>query len=551
MSQSQSMYKRIIGLSCLMIFCCTSAAWGQTHYSARMYALGGEAVAGIVPDYYTDLMLNPAYAGLAGEFTLNYGQRESPSRTFPYSHFNKQFYITTPTTGAYRTNEFLAYGINLWGWKLALVSEWYIDNSDDMDSRYEQYLYGSDYSTSASTTRRYDKRNYLHAALTCSKLMGGNRILGVRIGASDYYYSNIYQNSSQIERYEVLEGTGETFLVEMAERFAQEEDTRRWVSPYLKIGLLHDGETGNGTEAVVTVSYDPVYIRKEDFSLRIENGYEGTTQTRSDYYYDRDNWIDRRDGDVWSFGLSGRHSFANGLRIFAGGGYSTATYDAGWTHSLRDYRWKVYLTDFNTYQSLSGEADFSKISCFVRGGRTFNLERRLDVTAGFSGRFTRSLNEEELYATLFRKTVSDGGEEKTVVSGPAHFEMERLSARMTLPLAVEFRPVSYFTLFGGLTTHFEWTRDIEEFSALPAFTSTGQIYPPPSQPADTAGRGALRELKEEKTAENSEDTMTSFFSGTFGFSIRYRDHLFFDIYSGSDLTPDYMAYLYLDLRYEF
>lgn len=534
-----------------MIFCFTSAVWGQGHYSARIYALGGEAVAGIIPDYCTDLMLNPAYAALGGEFTLNYGQRESFSHDFPYSHFNRHFYITIPKTGAYRTNELLAYGIDFWGWKLALVSEWYINDSDDTDSRYEQYLYGSDYRTTASTTRLYDKRNYFHAALTCAKRLGGNRILGVRIGAFDYYYSDIYQRNSQVEQYDILEGTGETFLVEMEERFDHDEETRRWISPYLIIGLLHDGGTGNGTEAILTVSYNPVYIREETFSLYIENRYERITQTRLEYDYDRDNWIDRRDGNVWSFNLSGRHSFANGFRIFAGGGYSTAAYNAGWVNSFRDYWWKAYVTDFNTYQLLAGEADFSKISCFVRGGRTFNLERRIDVTTGFSGRFTRSLNDEKPYANLFRKTVSDQEEEQTVVSGPAHFEMERLTARLTLPIAVEFRPTSYFTLFGGLTTHLEWTRDTEEFNSLPIFTSTGQINPSSSQTAVPTGRGTLREFKEEKTVENSDDSMTSFFSGTFGFSIRYRNHLFFDIYSGSDLTPDSMAYLYLDLRYEF
>ncbi len=516
-----------------------------------MYALGGEAVAGIVPDYYTDLMLNPAYAGLAGEFVLNYGRRESPSRAFPYSHFNRQFNITTPTTSAHRTNELLAYGFDLWGWKLALVSEWYINNSDDTDSGYDQNQYGTNYWITASTTRRYDERNYLHAAVTCSKRLGENRILGIRIGAFDYYHSYIYQRNSQLERYDVLEGTGEMSLVGMEERYDHDENTQRWVSPYMQIGLLHDGGTGNGTEAVVTVSYDPVYIREEEFSLFINNRYERPTQIRVGYSYDRDNWIDRRDGDVWSFGVSGRHSFSNGFRIFAGGAYSTAVYDPGWMYCFRDYQWQDYVTDINTYQSFTGEADFSKISCFVRGGRTFNLERRLDVTAGFNGRFTRSLNEEELYATLSWKTVRDEEEVRTTVSGPAHFEMERLSARLTIPLAVEFRPVGYFALFGGLATHLEWTWDNEKIYTLPIFTNAGQIYTSLTQPAVAAGRGALRQFKEEKTAENSDDTITSFFSGTFGFSLRYREHLFFDVYSGSDLTPDSMAYLYIDLRYEF
>lgn len=547
MSPPQSMYKRLIGVSCLMIFCCTPAARGQIHYSARTYALGGEAVAGIITDYYTDLMLNPAYAGLAGEFTLNYGQRESPSRAFPYSHLNKQLNIITHTTGAYRTNELLAYGIDLWGWKLAVASEWYVNNSDDTDLDYDQYQYGTNYRIMAVTTRRYDKRNYLHAALSCSKRLGGNRILGIRIGAFDYYNRHIYQRNLQMERHNFIEGTGEWFLTETEERYELDENTQRWVSPYMQIGLLHDG----GTEAVVTVSYDPVYIRWEEFSLFIENRYNESTQARTDYYYDRENWIDRRDGDVWSFGLSGRHAFANGFRIFAGGAYSTAAYDAGWMYCLRDYWWREYLNDFNTYQSLAGEADFSKILCFVRGGRTFNLERRLDVTAGFSCRFTRSLNDEELYATLFQNTVSDEEEERTTVSGPAHLEIERLSARLIIPLAVEFRPVGYFTFFGGLTTHFEWTWDNEELGILPVFTNISQIHPLPAQPAVAGGRVALRQLIEEKTIESSDETMTSFFSGTFGFSLRYRERLFFDIYSGSDLTPDLMAFLYLDLRYEF
>jgi hypothetical protein len=468
----------------------------------------------------------------------------------PFSQLDRRFQLERPVTDGYTTNEALAYGMEFLGWKLALVSEWFIDNQDVTDSEYRQYLYGTQYRTVLATNRRFNDRNYFHAALSCSREIGENRLLGLRLGAFDYYYRYVYQGNRQEQYYDISDITDEMYLGELSERFDLNETTRRWISPYLQIGYLHDRGAGKSTEAVLSVSYNPVYTREEAFNLDIENYYESVTQTRRRYDYNRDEWIDKKYGDLLSFNLSGRHTFSNGFRLFCGGGFSTASYDADWIYTMRDYSWTISVTDFNTYQSLRGEGDHENIAFFVRGGKTYALERRLDVTVGFSGRFSRTKNKEEPHAALYRGTFSDGLDEEISVSSRACIEMERLYARLTLPLAVEFRPVHYFTCFAGISTTIRWLRDTDEFTALPFLTDDQTKIISAEGPAG-AGRGALGTPGNEVTAENTIDDIYSSFDGTIGFSLRYKERLFFDVFTGSDITPDSIRYYNIDIRYIF
>ena len=540
----------IIALSSIVPICYVPGAGAQTHYSARIYALGGSAVSGIIPDYYTDLMFNPAYASLSDGFTINYGQRESPVYRFPFLQFNMTQILARPETGQYRTNELLAHGIRLRGCDIALISEWFIDTDDETDSYPEVSYSGLDFTNTLSSIRNNNENNYMHAAVSCSRRIGEDRILGLRIGAFDCYYHWTQQVTKYTERYQFTESYGETYLHDTERRHDYDEKTRRWLSPYLQVGLLSGKQNGNDSELMFRISQDEVNVRAEDFFLDIKNGYQRSTGTRTSYDYSRFDWIEDKDGTMWSFDLWGRHTFANGFRIFAGGGYHTAAYDGDWIKTRRDYEWRSFTTDFISYQAITGEGDFTEYSIFVKGGKTFRLERRIDVTAGFSGSFCRSLNEEEPTAQFKRKTVYDIAVEETSVTCPSHFEMERIHAQLVIPVAVEFRPAGYFTLFAGFTTQVGWIRDTEAYLIPPIYIESARV-PSGAPVSNGTGRMVYRALEGISMAENAEDEIQSDYSATVGFSLNYKNSLVFDLYSGSSLTPGNMLYLILDLRYRF
>lgn len=546
-----SRYKLLhgIALSFTVILCCVSGAVGQTHYSARIYALGGSAVSGIIPDYYTDLMFNPAYASLAEAFTINYGHRHSPLYEFPFLYLDPDFRFHTLETNENDTNELLAYGIGALGWKIAVISEWYAYTNDDTESYLDKRNSITSYSNSARTWRTNHNRHYFHGAASCSRHIGGDHILGLRLGAFNHYDLYTRQSSEYMERYRYSDQFQETYLSDFDRWYDYDEKKQRWVSPYLQIGLLLNPDTDTSSEVILKVSRSDVSERQEIFSLDIWNDYD-SFGTRTTHDYNRYDWIDDKDGDMWSLDLWIKHTFGNGLRIFAGGAYRNATYDGDWVEDRRVYVWRNTVDDFTAYQNLDGEGDFTGISLFAKSGKSIRIERRIDVTAGIGGSFTRSLNDEEPTALFTMKTVHDDARDTYTSSNPTRFEMERLTAQLTLPLAVEFKPSRYFTIFGGFTTSVTWNRRTEEYSVPPLFSEDV-----PSASAALRSNGGKRRTlgspAEVTTVENCEEHVSSSYGSTFGFSLHYENRLFFDLYSGSDLTPDSMQYLILDLRYRF
>ncbi len=538
-----------IALSFIIMSCCVTGAGGQTHYSARIYALGGSAVSGIIPDYYTDLVFNPAYASLSEAFTINYGYRNSPQYEFPFFNLNRDFRFFTLETGEYRTNELLAYGIKAWGWKFALISEWYAYTNDDTKSYLDKYNSISDYRNMARTWRNNTDRSYFHGAASCSRYIGDDHIFGLRVGAFNYYNRYTNQSSEYTERYRFSDQSLETYLSNFNRQYSYNEKTQRWTSPYLQMGLLLNADTQTSSEVTLKVSRSDVYIRQEDFRLAIENYYDAFG-TRTTHEYGRYDFIDDKNGDMWSLDLWIKHTFGNGFRLFAGGGYSTAAYDGDWLEDQRDYAWRDKVADFNAHQNLTGEGDLTGFTLFAKTGKTVRIERRIDVTAGIGGSVTSLLNDEKPNALLTIKTVHDNVEDEYTSLNPIRFEMERLSAQLVLPVAVEFKPARYVRIFGGFTTRVTWNRRTEKY-AIP------QIFSEDMQSASAAFRssGGKRRMlgspSEMTNAENCEENVSTSHGSTFGFSLNYGNRLFFDLYSGSDLTPDSMEYLIIDLRYRF
>lgn len=538
-----------IALTLVLVIFLAPDAGGQIHYSARIYALGGSAVSGIIPDYYTDLAFNPAYASLADALTINYGQRNTPAYEFPFFSLDQNLNLRSVTMYQQRTNEILSYGIEAKGWKFALIAEWRLRTSDETSSDIESYSSMDIQSEITTISRDNDKYHYAHGAISCSRYIGDDHALGLRLGTFTYYTLYSHQWSRHDERHRFTDQYAEQYLSYVSKRYSYDEKTRRWAALYLHMGLLLNARTESPSEVIFRVSLNDVFTRLENFNLRIQNEYEWDGR-RTAHAYDRGDFIDGADGDVWSLDLWLKHMFGNGFRVFAGGGYRTAGYDGDWVHENRDYGWDNQLRDYLSNQYLTGEGDYSRISTFARMGKTARLERRIDLTAAIGGSFTRSMNDEQPFAYSTIQRTHDDNMHTVTSSNRIRFEIERLTAQLTLPLAVEFRPAPYVRLFGGFRTRVTWSRRTETCSS-PAIFSDDMSAVSTAARSNGGARPALASTAEPTSVENCHEEVSTYHEATFGFSFNYRKRLVFDLYSGADLTPDHMDYLILDLRYRF
>ena len=117
---------------------------------------------------------------------------------------------------------------------------------------------------------------------------------------------------------------------------------------------------------------------------------------------------------------------------------------------------------------------------------------------------------------------------------PVFFKRTMSRTRLTLPIAIEFRAASFFHIYSGFGVNFTWIRESQKRSLL--LDQAG--IDDPSVPDDLEVDG---------------NTFGSGYHATLGFSLRYRERLFFDMFTDSDIVPVDIAYYYyaFDLRYVF
>ena len=175
-----------IAASALAIFLlCAAPAASQE--SARILALGGASVSGVIPDAYTDLYLSPVYA-LDARTALWYTRRSSPSLQFvsglPYTDAT----ILGGSTGyAYNpSNEGAVHGLKLGAWRIALTSQWSFNKLNTSDP---EALIAARYGNEIRTTARYrdaDADAWL-LDLAAARPAGGGLILGARVRGRGMY----------------------------------------------------------------------------------------------------------------------------------------------------------------------------------------------------------------------------------------------------------------------------------------------------------------------------------------------------------------------------
>ena len=134
-------YRLIVVIFVFIMISGTSDAAGQGHSSARVEALGGDAVTGIVRDTLTDIYLSPAFLASCDRLTINYGQRRSPELYLGFPNLNNnssfRYHLTYISPGT--SNEITLYGIGLGEWRFAASAEWQIDYAERSNPSYSSF----------------------------------------------------------------------------------------------------------------------------------------------------------------------------------------------------------------------------------------------------------------------------------------------------------------------------------------------------------------------------------------------------------------------------
>jgi hypothetical protein len=524
------------------VVCATLAAAepasAQHEASARIEALGGGAVSGIIPDYITDLYANPAFASFAGGLAINYGYRQPPAVSMPtFNIIDLDHYPRYYNLAFGKSHEVILYGVTASKWSFACAAQWRLATEerttvepveDNMSS------YGSFERIQYQYYERSDDEIWrIDAALSCA--VGERSALGFRIGASGFYKGPQDRDIRTTYYYNFDP------VLEVHERLIDgfTENRKRRFSLFAQAGLLGESDGGDRRGLTARVSLNDYYSIYHTYSLSVEKYYDDSNVINQ-YYYNLDEWRERREGDLYRYDLYGRYTFASGLRIFAGCGFGVRDYTAAWLDHEQVIRWGGSSeNDLLFSRSAPGSGDYRVLSLFAKIGRTFPVTDTIDITAAFAafGGFERS--EERAVLTGQGRDVDLLGDTTVDITGDLMIDLETTELSCDIPLAVEFRPSGYFSLFSALVVNVTYVEATSEFY-IPSLIDLVSSYYGLGDEYGAGGYGG-----------KSSRTVTSTPRAAIGCSLRYRDRFFFDIYSGSDITPESITNLVLDARYTF
>jgi hypothetical protein len=517
------------------------SAFAEDRPSARIYSLGGELVSGIIPDLYTDLSINPAYANYADRLTLNYGRRNSSlfDMAFPYLTTNTYSSVSSNGSGA---NEISLYGIRIRGWQTAFDVQWLLDGSENSTSRSEL---GADSNPYLRVAQSYysDDGDLGRISLAAARPVGGS-VLGFRLQGRGGYDSYSSASSRETELY------SNSSFMEIRRRETQHSGSSQLGRQFcfdLQSGIASGDGPGLGTELVLSASYRTLDYERQTYSLNVTRYYDAAGDLNN-YYHDQGSWSDKREGDVWSYGLSALHTFRGGIRVYSGATLSTASYDAQWADSEKYIDWNLASGGSTLSGDFTGDGSVREASCFLKGGKKLGLHRTLDLFVGFYGSLQRTQAEENP-VIHYAQSLVDGG--SILIDQPSTFKSTATGLDLHVPLSIEFRPSSYFSFFSGFTIGGHWHKNVTEHPALSLFyyqrPHTATV---PGGASRTAASGQATVYPETSVEDWDRDWYTTH-TTTLGFSLHYRDRFFIDVYTASEIIPSSLGSNILDIRYVF
>jgi hypothetical protein len=514
--------------------------------SARIMALGGSAVSGVIADHYTDLYLSPVYALDADNISLWYTRRGEPALAFvsglPYAGAAVLGAVSGMSYNP--SNEAALYGLKLGAWRLALTSRWSFnkDYSDETKSLI-QTRWGNEIRTSMRH-RDADADAWL-LDFAAARPAGGDRIFGLRLRGSGFY--NQYCDVSRIRSYSYEDSP---FIDLRA--YGKYEDGQNYVSRRVALdvqGALGRKRDGRPIDEIsVTVSMHRLvrFSQVTDFDLTQRfDSYGGTT------HYSRSliAGVDSREGDMWSLGAAYRRALSGGIRLYTEGSVAILSYDAATNASSEIYYWNYTPTKNDLFSaSLSGNGSVVRGAFAARAGKAFALHPTLDLYVTAGGAFVRSACEEN---PLARYAYREDGEAAFGLEAPVVYAFAETRASLFLPLSIDFHPSSWFSYFAAFVPHAQWSRVTGE----EPFASPFVFYPPAAAwiPDGRSGSALSPGQFDEPFAavERREEAFDTSHSFACGFSLHYEERFSVDVYTRYSVIPSYWNDLAANVRFGF
>ncbi len=273
----------------------------------------------------------------------------------------------------------------------------------------------------------------------------------------------------------------------------------------------------------------------DHYDLWIESHYEDYISVIDRYLYSLEESLDDRSGGGWNLSVFAKKRFHGGLVLVASGGYESGDYEVDWYSTFAKYQWSDYSnTEVENLSVYPGAGKRHGWKAALGITKTVSLERRLDLTPGVLLRWAGTGLDERGDILIRSRFFSQGVSSSFEVSNPLSLERTRFLSKLILPLAVELRPASFFHFYSGFAAVFDWSREVRT-------TASPLLYWEGDASLDT------------EEMEVEENGYTSSFLVSLGFSLRYREKLFFDMYTGDDILPRSVksSEYYFDLRYVF
>jgi hypothetical protein len=517
----------------------------QGHASARVEALGGDAVTGIVRDTLTDIYLSPAFLASCDRFTINYGQRRSPELYLGFPNLHKENRYAAPFTRlSYysiieedRSNELTAYGIGIGSWRLAASVEWRLGYTERSNPDYYSYSgYVGDISQTYYHLAETTDSRYVRADITAA------RELGLRIGGStaeNEHSRTLIQNA---QRFGIVVDPYELIQEYRSYDYEMLDDTRSISGGFAQAGLLH-GSDGSIRSLDLRVARYDIYLRESahDILSRTWNDEWGDPES-----YERSElqWRDDRYGTMWSYDITGRIWSETGIRIVAGLGFEHMAYDTKWRDILYKYDWQPWAYSYQEWDYVAtmvfdGEGEYTGMRAFLELGRAARLRDDLEITAGIHAAVETHRTEEEPTARITLCSTVNGSLFAAELEKQLVLTTEWTETVLGIPAAIEFEPAHWVSIWTGFMVYSRYFKLDDEMPdvdvrKLENITSYLELE-------DYASLYEVFQMEDVTVASTA----------TVGVSLHYRDRFFVDLYTASDITPDDLARYVLDVRYAF
>ena len=524
----------------------SSNIYAQAPYSARIRALGGSAVSGIIPDTLTDLAINPSYIALSNRLslTLQLYDRSEPVLYFPIHNHYLYLYNDFET---YDIKRITASGMKMKDWFLLLSAGWHIKNTDDSNIRYYQYIDSKFPSVEKDqwTNRHYEE--YLTANINIARYISRETIVGLKFRIDDTYKKDTSHRNDITVHYYINDDRA--LLDRINKRYAEQEKTWRRFEPSIELSLLRLEKGRPRNEYSLSISRnDASHISMYD-EAQSRTDYNNM-EILTDHDFSEEITRENNRGNIWSMQFETRQFLHSGFIVYFSSSYSFSRYSARWLINNDYYDWSTD-DDLMNSSGFKCSGNLDGVAIMLKTGKRYRLGNKMYITGGVRSSYSGEwISEKPL---IHFNKIHETDTVTALSSRELHLISSKdISASIGFPIAFEFIPVRYFSFYAGYYVALSYHHYFDKNVPIPA-ASPEEYY------LRVSNRGALQgshatcygSMIPYELTGNEKERFEGLKYLTLGFAFDVKDRFFIDLYTKSDLSLSYLRSATADLRFAF